>query len=187
MMPSTNRMPPPGARLPQLFASPLPSPPTMIGADRSAAAAAATPPPPPRARHRHGPPAAGARPARVPVGPQPVASVRDPLEAEILDRGRVDLLQRTEPFAAEIARVAGPLVRQRLDDRRRIEAAGVSGRIGRADLDGLSPPVGMAGHDRAGVALRGSLSPALGQRPGGTNQQRRDKQGVFSWSVRAST
>src|SRR6185369_10300717 len=47
-----------------------------------------------------------------------------PLEAEILHGVLVDQLQRAVAFAAEITRVAGPLVRQRLHDRRRIEAAG---------------------------------------------------------------
>ena len=62
MTPSTNRMPPPRRAGPQLFASPLPRPPTMIGA--------AGPPPPPRPPPNAAP--AGRRRRPVPVGPQPV-------------------------------------------------------------------------------------------------------------------
>src|SRR5262249_18090956 len=83
MMPSLTTMPPPGARLPQLLASPLPRPPTIIGAS--------APPPPPRPPPRPppppppppGPPAAPAAGA-VPVGPQPVVSVLNHLRLRFL-------------------------------------------------------------------------------------------------------
>src|SRR5688572_10031063 len=68
MMSLTNRMPPPGARLPQLFASPVPRPPTTIGV--------IDPPPPPPPRPPPRPPPAGAAGAgAVPFGPHPVGSV----------------------------------------------------------------------------------------------------------------
>ena len=67
MTPSTNRMPPPRRAGPQLFASPLPRPPTMIGRGAAAAAATTTAAATAAAAARR---AAAAGP--VPVGPQPV-------------------------------------------------------------------------------------------------------------------
>src|SRR5262245_47710600 len=65
MVPSTNRIPPPSRAGLQLFASPFPSPPTLIGA--------AGPPPPPRPPPRPPPNPPPAAPAGgVPFGPQPV-------------------------------------------------------------------------------------------------------------------
>src|SRR6187455_1835865 len=67
MTPSTKRIPPPRRAGPQLFASPLPRPPTMIGA--GGAAGPPRPPPPPKPPPPPGaPPAPAAGP--VPVGPQ---------------------------------------------------------------------------------------------------------------------
>src|SRR5438093_230642 len=71
MTPLTNRMPPPGLRFPQLLASPLPRPPTVIGASSA--------PPPPRPPRPPPPPPPGPAPAPtagpLPVGPHPVVSV----------------------------------------------------------------------------------------------------------------
>ena len=104
----------------------------MIGA------AGPPPPPPPRPPPKPPPPraAAGGRP----VGPHPVVR-RYPLEAQILDRGRVDQFQRAEALAGEVAGVAGPLIRQRLHDVRRIEAAAsASAGGGQSAASGPSSP-----------------------------------------------
>ncbi len=77
------------------------------------------PPPPPAARRRP--------PAAVPVGPQPVVILDHPLQTEVLDRVRIDQLQRAETLAAEVARVAGPLIRERLHHVGGIEAAALAG------------------------------------------------------------
>src|SRR5215210_6396075 len=77
MTPSTNSMPPPGPRLPQVFASPAPRPPTTIGVI-DPAAAPPRPPPPPR------PPAALSLSGGVPVGPQPAGSVDTHLRLRFL-------------------------------------------------------------------------------------------------------
>ena len=77
---------------PHVFASPLPRPPTMIGiarAGRATAPAAAT-----AARTARGQPRGA-----VPFGPHPWQRGH-PLEAEVLDRGRVDELQRAVSLAA---------------------------------------------------------------------------------------
>src|SRR5690348_16565097 len=65
MVPSTNRIPPPSRAGPQLFASPVPSPPTMIGAGVPPPPKR-TPPNPPRPPP---PPSVG---GAVPFGPHPV-------------------------------------------------------------------------------------------------------------------
>jgi len=62
------------------------------------------------------------------------------------------------------------MARARDDLRRR------TGRHGRADLDRLSSPVGMAGDDGPGIALGRRLCATLRQHQGGTSQQRRDEQ-----------
>src|SRR5262245_20523993 len=66
MTPSTNRIPPPRRAGLQLFASPVPRPPTLMGAGG--------PPPPPRPPPRPppNPPGPAAPAGGVPVGPQPV-------------------------------------------------------------------------------------------------------------------
>ena len=131
MMPSTNRMPPPRRAGPQLFASPLPRPPTLIGAAGTAA------------RHRRVRRQSRRRRAALPARSGRTAAGREarhPLEAEILDGGRVDVLQRAESLAAQVTGVAGPLVRQRLlDDVHRIEAAALAlGGAGRSAASGPS-------------------------------------------------
>src|SRR5512132_633258 len=70
MTPSTNRMPPPRRAGPQVFASPLPRPPTMIGAGGAIGPPRPppNPPPPPNPAPPPAPPPAGP----VPAGPQPV-------------------------------------------------------------------------------------------------------------------
>src|SRR5690348_13656574 len=70
MTPSTKRIPPPGLRGAQLLTSPVPKPPTMIGAAGPPPPPRPPPPPPP-------PPPAGPAPAAgpVPAGPHPVVSV----------------------------------------------------------------------------------------------------------------
>src|SRR5215212_4074757 len=75
MMPSTKRMPPPGARGPQLFASPFPRPPTTIGVigPPPPPPRPPRPPPPPPPPPPPGPAAAGA--GAVPFGPHPVVRV----------------------------------------------------------------------------------------------------------------
>src|SRR5215216_4028488 len=65
MTPFTKRIPPPSRAGPQLFASPLPRPPTMMGAGAAGAPPRPPPPPPPN------PPPAGAA-GGVPAGPHPV-------------------------------------------------------------------------------------------------------------------
>src|SRR4029450_838669 len=67
MTPSTTRMPPPSLAGLQLFASPVPRPPTTMGA--------AGPPPPPRPPPRPPPKPPAAPAGGVPVGPQPVVRV----------------------------------------------------------------------------------------------------------------
>src|SRR6185369_2455493 len=54
---------------------------------------------------------------------------RHPLQAEILDRADVDQFQRAETLSTQVSRVAGPLIRQRLDDFSGIETAGLSARL----------------------------------------------------------
>src|SRR5262245_35299276 len=82
MTPFPSRMPPPGARSCQLLASPVPRPPTMIGAP--------PPPPPPRPPRPPPPPPPPPAPAPpgaggcVPFGPQAVVIVEIHLRLRFL-------------------------------------------------------------------------------------------------------
>ena len=82
MVPSTTRMPPPKRAGPQLFTSPVPKPPTMIGAGA---------PPPPRPPKKPPPPAA--QPGRTVRAATRGDTRGDPFETQILHRVGVDQLE----------------------------------------------------------------------------------------------
>src|SRR5262249_45710804 len=93
--------------------------------DRRAAAATTTSAPATTPPRPAAPPAPRATAAARIHACRPAAGreIRDPLEAEVLDRRRVDELQRAEALAAEITRVAAPFSLERLDDVGRVESA----------------------------------------------------------------